>query len=196
MALRAVECGNRGDPGDGEQACAEHGDSACRHRDAAKTDGGQRSQVLRHQKVDGKPGDSMGGVPARDLAQGQWRQSLGDTPDMGGAASFTGLGRETPSGKVGTQRSGPSGAECSVMMQSVNAGGPAVEVTPDQCRILQAALRNPGNHCYMNHTVLCLLWCQVSLKLPGISSSPLLNAIHESLTLHPVLAIMQYMPWT
>ena len=196
MALRTVECGDRGDPGDGEQACAEHGDSACRHRDAAKTDGGQRSQVLRYQKVDGKPGDSMGGVPAGDLTQGQWHQGLGDTPDMGGAASATSLGCEAPSGKIGTQRFGPSGAECSVTKQNVNAGDPAIAVTPDQCHILQAALHNPGNHCYMNHTVLCLLWCQVSLRLPGISSSPLLNAIHESLALHPVLALMQYMPWT
>ena len=196
MALRSVERRGGEDQDSEREAHQKYGGSSRRHLDASATHGGLHPQVLRHQTANRKSGDPLGGVPVGGVAQRRWNPSLGSAPDLGGLASSSTSWSQVAPGETRIKRPSPGTAERDVTTPAVDVGNPAIHMCATRRSILEAIFHNPGNHCYMNHTVLCLLWCQICLGLPDFFMSPLLKNIQTSLKNYPVMALMQHMPWT
>ena len=152
--------------------------------------GNTHPQILFDQKVNGEPGVSMDRVPAGGFLAGRRNQGVGDPASVDWPSGLASVGCQTSTGAPRTKRSCPDATELAVAEPSRTAGGPDAELPTTLKCILRAALHNPGNHCYMNHTVLCMLWCHEQLELADIHTSPLLVALLNSLRVHPILSLM------
>ena len=196
LDLRQMEPRRRTSSDPDASAPKIHRDSSSGHPGPTGAHGQQHPQILFDPKVNGESGVSMDRVPVGDLLAGRRNQSVGNPASVDWPSGPASVGRQTSAGAPRTQWSCPDATELTVAGPYRPAGDPDAELPAKLKCILRAALHNPGNHCYMNHTVLCMLWCHEQLALADIHASPLLVALLNSLRVHPILSLMQYMPWT
>ena len=193
---REMEPGRRASSDPDTGAPKIHRDDSSGHSGPTGAHGQQHPQILFDQKANGEPGVSMDRVPAGGFLAGRRNQGVGDPTSVDWPSGLASVGSQTSTGAPRTKRSCPDATELTVAEPSRTAGGPDAELPTALKGILRAALHNPSNHCYMNHTVLCMLWCHEQLELADIHTSPLLVTLLNSLRVHPILSLMQCMPWT
>ena len=121
-----------------------------------------------------------GARPSDPLRSMQVGQLFG--PAIGGHQTAAGAAIPSIDG------TGPS-AQASAMIPSTPSG----PQRPTRWPLLQCALQNPSNHCYMNHTLLPYLWTTLQSTHKDLQQ---LSPIFRQLIKTPTMALMRSIMWS